>query len=105
MSDDIEDIEAARLAQGIDDVELRLEVRALRVGDVVRLTFLAGKAPVTREVRITQIRGSDFRGKLIKKAAKRRAGDLVIFSTAHIHSVVRCKEASLHTASSSSTPE
>src|SRR5690349_15927073 len=44
MSDvvEIQDIEQMRQQEGIDDVELRGEVRQLRAGDYVRLTFLAG---------------------------------------------------------------
>jgi hypothetical protein len=39
---EIEDIEQRRLWAGIDDVELRSEIRGLHVGDFVNLTFLTG---------------------------------------------------------------
>src|SRR5438445_738788 len=62
---EIEDIEQRRLRAGIDDVELRSEVRGLHVGDVVKLTFLAGTTSFeTLAVRITSISGLAFRGKL-----------------------------------------
>ena len=37
----IENIEEMRLHEGIDDTELRKEIRALKVGDFVKLTLLA----------------------------------------------------------------
>ena len=40
----IENIEAMRLRQGIDDVELRAAIRGLGVGDSVRLTIFSGDA-------------------------------------------------------------
>src|SRR5438477_584590 len=52
----IENIEELRRREGIDDVELREEVRGLGVGDVVMLTFLTGTnsfAGETLPVRIT----------------------------------------------------
>ena len=58
---EIENIEEMRCRQGIDDVELREAIRGLRVGDVVRLTFLAGagsSAGETLSVRVTSIRGN-----------------------------------------------
>jgi hypothetical protein len=51
---EIEDIEQRRRRAGIDDVELRSEIRGLRVGDVVRVTFLTGTTSFeTLSVRIT----------------------------------------------------
>ena len=62
---EIEDIEQRRLRAGIDDVELRSEIRGLQVGDFVKLTFLTGpSSSETLSVRITSISGSAFRGKL-----------------------------------------
>jgi hypothetical protein len=90
---DIENIEEMRRQEGIDDVELRMEIRELKVGDQVRLTISSGaKFHGTVLVRITQIRGSAFRGKLVKKAPKLPAGGLVTFTTAHIHSVLKVHE-------------
>jgi hypothetical protein len=40
---EIEDIEKLRRQEGIDDVDLRRAVRALRVGDAVRVTLLTGR--------------------------------------------------------------
>ncbi len=90
---EIENIEEMRLKEGIDDVELRMEIRELKIGDHVRLTISSGpKFHGTVLVRITQIRGPAFRGKLVKKALKLPAGGLVTFTTAHIHSVLKAHE-------------
>jgi hypothetical protein len=90
---EIEDIEQRRLRAGIDDVELRSEIRGLRVGDVVRITFLIGTTAFeTLSVRITSISGSAFRGRLADKPvapalSKLRAGSRVAFTATHIHSL------------------
>ena len=85
---EIEDIEEMRRQEGIDDVELRMEIRLLKPGDFVKLTVYSGSSfHETALVRITSIRGSTFRGKLVAKVSKLRAGEVVIFTTAHIHSV------------------
>jgi hypothetical protein len=90
---EIEDIEQRRLQAGIDDVELRAEIRGLQVGDVVKLTFLTGPTSFeTLSVRITSITGSAFHGKLADRPvasalSKLRAGSLVAFTAAHIHSL------------------
>jgi hypothetical protein len=92
---EIEDIEEKRRQEGIDDVELREQIRGLQVGDLVKLTFLAGpQAFETLLVRITSIRGSAFRGKLANgptaaRLSRLRVGSPVAFSTAHIHSLPR----------------
>jgi hypothetical protein len=91
----IENIEEMRRREGIDDVELREAIRALRVGDLVRLTLLTGTGPVAAEkrlVRITRIRGDDFRGKLADRPASPRGSNLrcgwpVVFTRHHIHSL------------------
>ena len=54
---EIEDIEGMRRLAGIDDVELRSEIRSLRLGDMVKLTFWAGPSSECLFVRITRIRG------------------------------------------------
>jgi hypothetical protein len=90
---EIEDIEQRRLRAGIDDVELRSEIRGLQVGDFVKLTFLTGATSFeTLSVRITSISGSAFRGKLADRPvapalSKLRAGSPVAFTAAHIHSL------------------
>jgi hypothetical protein len=94
---EIENIEELRRLEGIEDVELRQEIRGLNVGDSVRLTFLAGATSLAREtllVRITRIDGYTFRGKLAKSPASTglanlRAGSFVAFTTAHIHSLAK----------------
>ena len=92
----LENIEELRREQGIDDVELRMEIRALKAGDFVKLTFLIGAAFETLLVRITSIRGSAFRGKLVKKPSSRGLAKLVgapiEFTTAHIHSLMKHHE-------------
>ncbi len=92
---EIENIEEMRRMAGIDDVELRGAIRALRVGDHVKLTFLPDARPSAGEtllVRITSIRGSRFRGTLATRPASQalgelRAGSRLIFTAAHIHSL------------------
>jgi hypothetical protein len=89
----IENIEEMRRQQGIDDVALRTEVRGLRIDDFVKLTFIATPhASETLVVRITSIRGSAFRGKLVVGPASAGLGHLrtstvVAFNAAHIHSI------------------
>ena len=95
---EIENIEEVRRQEGIDDVELRVEIRALRVGDFVKLTFLTGSGSFeTLLVRITSIRGSAFRGKLVKRpsaSALRKLGTdaSIAFTSAHIHSLIKRHE-------------
>jgi hypothetical protein len=92
---EIEDIEELRRQEGIEDVVLRAEIRGLRVGNFVKLTFLTGAHSFeTLLVRITRIRGSAFRGKLANAPtsaglARLRAGSAVAFTTVHIHSLPR----------------
>jgi hypothetical protein len=87
---EIEDIEELRRSQGIEDVELRAEIRSLRVGDSVNLTFkMDGRSFDVVPVRITQIRGISFRGKLTQRALSIPRGRLVLFTIAHIHSVAK----------------
>src|SRR4051812_26246795 len=71
----IENIEALRRLEGIDDVELREEIRGLEIGDRVNLTLVAGgKAPAGETLlgRVTRIRGPPFRGKLATQPAPPR---------------------------------
>jgi hypothetical protein len=92
---EVENIEEMRLREGIDDAELREEVRGLAVGDLVKLTLLTAKKSFPGEtllVRITRIRGGAFRGKLVDRPASPalsglRAGSPVAFTAAHIHSL------------------
>lgn len=92
---EIEDIQALRLREGIEDVPLRQAIRGLNVGDFVKLTFLTGTQSFeTLSVRITSIRGATFRGKLADQPAsaglsKLRVGACVVFTRAHIHSLPR----------------
>lgn len=92
---EIENIEAMRRQEGIDDVQLRGEIRALKIGDFVKLTFLTGPTSFeTLLVRITSIRGPAFRGKLADKPtssadSKLRVGAAVAFTTTHIHSIMK----------------
>jgi hypothetical protein len=90
---EIENIEELRLHQGIDDVELREEIRGLGAGALVRLTLLSGAfGGETVVVRITSRKGPTFRGKLVRKPAtaalaRLRAGWPLAFTAAHIHSL------------------
>ncbi len=91
----IEDIVELRRQQGIEDVELREQIRGLRVGDLVRLTLLgSGTAAETLAVRITSIRGGAFRGKLadspvLSGLLPLREGFPLAFTADHIHSVAK----------------
>ncbi len=90
----IEDIRKLRLQEGIEDAELRAEIRGLRVGDLVRLTFQAGTKPCASEtllVRISRITSPKYRGKLVTGPrsavlSELAAGSSVSFTAAHIHS-------------------
>jgi hypothetical protein len=92
---EIENIEEMRRREGIEDVELREEIRRLHIGDFVKLTFLTGTKSFAGEtlwVRITSIRGDAFRGKVANRPgstglSKLRVGSPVAFTTAHIHSL------------------
>lgn len=96
---EIENIEEMRRVEGIDDVDLRVEIRALKAGDFVNLTFVSStRSFETLQVRITSIRGGAFRGKLVAgpRCAGLRplgAGAPVMFTTAHIHSLFKRSEA------------
>jgi hypothetical protein len=92
---EIEDIEQLRRRAAIDDVELREAIHGLRAGDYVKLTLLAHAKAVTSEtvlVRITRVKGSDFRGKLAVRPAspglsKLQIGEMLTFTADHIHSL------------------
>jgi hypothetical protein len=94
---EIENIEEMRHSEGIDDVELRAEIRVLGIGDFVRLTLLnraASFAGETLMVRITSMKGSTIRGKLVDSPtfvglSMLRVGSPVSFTTAQIHSVAK----------------
>jgi hypothetical protein len=91
----IENIEELRRREGIDDAELREDVRALGLGHLVRVTLLTDDPSFAGEtvvVRLTGINGSVFRGTLAGRPAAKglhnlRAGSPVAFTTAHIHSL------------------
>jgi hypothetical protein len=92
---EIEDIERLRRRAGIEDTQLRDEIRLLRIGDAVNLTFLkdtVSGAGETLAVRITFIRSGCFRGNLASEPRSAylsalRPGSTVIFKTTHIHSI------------------
>src|SRR5262245_66228231 len=93
----IEDIKEMRRQQGIEDPELRQEIRGLRPGDLVKLTLLWGTRAAPGEtlvVRITSIRGDTFRGKLASTPVSAELSGLntrspLVFTAAHIHSLPR----------------
>jgi hypothetical protein len=91
---EIEDIEDMRRCVGVNDVELWAAIRRLRTGDYVRLTFTggSGSAAETLRVRITRVRGNDFRGKLADRPVARELAALkldsaIAFTASHIHSL------------------
>jgi hypothetical protein len=98
---EIENIEELRRLAGIDDAELHQEIRTLRPGDQVRLTFLVdGKAPAsaTVVVRVVSIRGGIFHGKLetrptVVGSVGLNVNSSVTFNKDQIHSIVRRKAA------------
>jgi hypothetical protein len=84
---ELQDIEDMRLRAGIDDVELRLAIRRLKVKDFVKLTLMKGASSFqTVVVQITAIRGSTFRGRLAQGRPGRTS---LAFTTAHIHSILK----------------
>src|SRR5258708_1012513 len=92
---EIENIEERRREAGIDDAELREQILKLVVGDCVLLTLLNPTrlfTDQTLQVRITSVRGSSLRGKVMGKAAdgsgRPPPGTQLAFTTAHIHSIV-----------------
>ena len=92
---EIEDIDYLRHKEGIEDVELREEIRRLGIGDYVRLTFLVREQLSTGEtllVRITKIQGQNLSGRLTDQPisrglAKLRRGARVSFVASQIHSI------------------
>jgi hypothetical protein len=93
---EIENIEALRRQQGIDDVELHQEIRGLRVGNIVKLTVSTG-TPFPGQallVRITRIHGLAFRGKVVQGPSNAglgslRVGAVLAFTADQIHSIPR----------------
>jgi len=86
---EIENIEEMRRQQGIEDVELAEEIRGLKVGHVVLLTFLSSARCFEMvPVRITQKNGIAFHGKLVRASSIFGRGKKVEFTIAHIHSVI-----------------
>jgi len=101
---ELENIEERRREAGIDDAELREQIRRLAVGDFVLLTLLNPTRVFTDQtlrVRITSIRGASLRGTVVGKPARAgsprpRHGAQLAFTTAHIHSVPESTPVSLH---------
>jgi hypothetical protein len=96
----IEDIAGRRRREGIDDADLRVAIRGLAVGDLVRLTLRAEQSTAgeTVVVRITEVGvpvcGSPdgFRGALAGRPATNAltalgAGFTLGFTGDHIHSL------------------
>jgi hypothetical protein len=95
----IEDIDAVRLREGIDDVGLRKSVAQLGASDRVCLSIsLDGKSFEKVSVRITSCRGGTFRGKLLSKPHSTGLRDLdadrlLVFSASQIHSIITSRGA------------
>jgi hypothetical protein len=99
----IEDIGGMRQREGIDDVDLRDDIRGLAVGDLVRLTLRTEQSPTgeTVVVRITDVSRAGFKGALTEKPASKCLANLAIgfalsFSAAHIHSLPNGRKAHGH---------
>jgi hypothetical protein len=92
---EIENIEELRRLEGIDDVELREEIRRVDIGDLVKLTLLNNTKSSAREtllVRVIRISGPAFHGELARQPASPGLSNLqvgapVAFTAAHIHSI------------------
>jgi hypothetical protein len=95
----IENIDAARKREGIDDVVLHDEIIRLKAGDQVRLSVSAdGKQYEMVSVRITSVKGLALRGKVTEKPRSRSLGTLVVgaamtFVADQVHSIVDGKPA------------
>ena len=92
MSILIENIDEARRREGIDDVVLRNEIVRLKAGDQVRLSVSSdGRQFEMLAVRITSLKGSVLRGKLLENPRSRglaelTAGCAMKFATSQVHS-------------------
>ena len=94
---EIENIESMRIHAGIYDVRLRREIRLLRAGDSVNLTFRTSDVPFggeTLRVRITSFGSDHIRGRLTEEPSSAslsalRVGTPVRFTYDHIHSLPR----------------
>lgn len=99
MAMEIENIEAARLREGIDDADLRDHICALTAEDHIRVSISGDGAHFEKvSVRITSRKGTKFRGKLLNKPRQTslrslRIGSPVLFDGNQIHSIVNCKNA------------
>jgi len=100
----IENIEEMRRREGIDDVTLRDDIRALAVGDFVRLTLIPREpfsGGETLLVQITAISGASFQGQLARRPASKglaslRTGAPLAFTADHIHSLPKGRPAHGH---------
>jgi len=100
----IENIEAMRRREGIDDIDLREDIGALAVGDFVRLTLVPREPAAAGEtllVEITGIRGSSFEGRLADRPASKALASLnsgapLAFTADHIHSLPKGRPAHGH---------
>jgi hypothetical protein len=98
---EIEKIQEMRQREGVEDADLRAEIRSLEVGDLVRITLLSGNQAAqgeTVQVRLTSIRGLAFQGVLTSTPvssglAELRSGSPIAFTAAHIHSVPKGRPA------------
>jgi hypothetical protein len=98
---EIENIDEMRRQAGVDDVELRDEIRGLHAGDTVKVTLRSATHPATAEtlpVRITFARGGAFRGELARRPASAslavlQAGSPLTFTASHIHSILKRRSA------------
>ena len=94
---EIENIEAMRQLEGIDDFELRHEIRGLVVGDFVKMTFFSRNRPSTCEtltVRIVKISRAVYHGELVSRPASAALSPIgleapLTFTADHIHSVIK----------------
>jgi hypothetical protein len=92
---EIEDIDARRRQEGIDDVDLQQAIGRLSAGDRVILTLVSdGEATIGESlvVRITRVCKSTLRGKVVETSPRNgrsrvRPGTALTFTRANIHSV------------------
>jgi len=95
MSILVQNIEEMRRREGIEDEELRRDIRAMKIGDCVHLTLISNQRPMGSEtvvVRVTRIDGSKYEGALLTRPLSKGLNTLptdlaLFFKREHIHSL------------------
>ena len=96
---EIENLATLRSRQGVEHTKFRQGIRALRVGNLVKLVFLSAVkcfAGETLLVRITRIQDADFFGRVVSRPTSAyltgvQAGSGLAFTADHILSIPKNK--------------